>query len=324
MGNLNIRQRQALLGRSWSVGVIEYILKPLTRYFPCQNRKQKPEESSSEQVSEVEYQQFTDNGDDRLGFYNSNEKNEIFCRHTEYKSPKKVDIDQSSESEQEKQSHLRNNVSVVQNKRRQHRKEHSAIRQVRNNQKKISGTHCNVRSNLESSGINGIGMNIEQESAMQHLDDHGCFSLENVVYIEERPTEDESFSGFSPVVKTENEPLNSDSEEVNIDTLNGNCATTTKDSSCARKAIGNFQREMPLSFRSPRNSHEGSNFFRKTSRNVENLLVETNDNPSEKLFTDSFSECSLGMFISVEESSYDNVALETDLLDRSECDPLSN
>ncbi|XP_068206780.1 DNA (cytosine-5)-methyltransferase 3A-like isoform X2 [Palaemon carinicauda] len=47
VGNLNIRQRQALLGRSWSVGVVEYILKPLTKYFPVRQNRRKENEASS-------------------------------------------------------------------------------------------------------------------------------------------------------------------------------------------------------------------------------------------------------------------------------------
>nr|XP_053650319.1 uncharacterized protein LOC128700877 isoform X2 [Cherax quadricarinatus] len=37
VGNLSSRERLALLGKSWSVPVIAYILKPLTNYFPRKN-----------------------------------------------------------------------------------------------------------------------------------------------------------------------------------------------------------------------------------------------------------------------------------------------
>ncbi|KAK7070846.1 DNA (cytosine-5)-methyltransferase 3A, partial [Halocaridina rubra] len=37
VGNLSMRERQAVIGRSWSVGVIEYLLKPLTKYYPTKN-----------------------------------------------------------------------------------------------------------------------------------------------------------------------------------------------------------------------------------------------------------------------------------------------
>ncbi|KAK4290041.1 hypothetical protein Pmani_037032 [Petrolisthes manimaculis] len=40
VGNLNASKRQALLGRSWSVPVIKYLLTPLTAYYPTNDKPQ--------------------------------------------------------------------------------------------------------------------------------------------------------------------------------------------------------------------------------------------------------------------------------------------
>ncbi|XP_066951556.1 uncharacterized protein [Macrobrachium rosenbergii] len=324
VGNLNLRERQALLGRSWSVGVVEYILKPLTKYFPvCQEKRKEEEDSSHNEVSSNNFEHEAIGNDQvcsremlKTGIGDkADSKSENHSSHHRIRAFNGTSSDLDSESVPERLTIRRKNDKNDLKSRN--------FRLTRNNvrlsQRQFLYSDCNRQSvfNQDKQRYNDI----------PSVDSMFSSSCEGLPGFKETPGDSGSFSGFSSVLLREESQcfLDNDNEFDSVGSPSGFLSNIDTDdlevgASSAEKSpnlLVNHRKDiLDSSFENCNNPKT------KTSCNVESIIVEDYNFPSEVSITDSISDCSLGMFIALE--NFESNSSETELSEYNASDPLSD
>ncbi|XP_064082111.1 LOW QUALITY PROTEIN: DNA (cytosine-5)-methyltransferase 3A-like [Macrobrachium nipponense] len=330
VGNLSLRERQALLGRSWSVGVVEYILKPLTKYFPvCQEKRKENEDSANNEVSSNNFEH-VHNGNDQVCKRNSVTQT---CLVNTFTENMKVSRDKTDSKSKNHSSHHRSRACNGTSSDLDSESEFEKLAIRKKNDKNYSKsrnfrlTRNNVRLSQRQfypdcnrqSDFNQDKQRYKDISSVDGMFSSSCKGLPR---FKESPGDSGSFSGFSSVVLREEcqhfldnvnefEPLESPSELLsNIDTDNLEVGASLAEKSPA--LLVNHRKDILDS-----SSDNCNNPKTKTSCNVDSIMVENGNFPSE------VSDCSLGMFVALENFESSN-SYETELSEYNASDPLSD